>query len=260
MVDTRTATTRRRWRPDFLELLVVGLFLFAMFQVRANQRLGNPAEHNSRIRSFADRYGPSNDSEHGEEWLIRDFYQDRRGGVFVDVGANHYRKFNNTYYLDVMLGWSGIAVEPQTRFDADYATYRPRTRFRSWFVSNESDHEAKLYTLRDNSLVTSGDKSFTERYGSAVKEVTVPTITLNDLLRAEKIEQFDFLNMDIELWEPKALAGFDIRRFRPSLVCIESHPEVMQQILDYFATNGYVVVARYLRVDSENLYFTPANQ
>ena len=117
-------------------------------------------------------------------------------------------------------------------------------------------HEAKLYTLRDNSLVTSGDKSFTERYGSAVKEVTVPTITLNDLLRTEKIEQFDFLNMDIELWEPKALAGFDIRRFRPSLVCIESHPEVMQQILDYFAANGYVVVAKYLRVDSEKTSWT----
>ncbi len=32
--------------------------------------------------------------------------------------------------------------------------------------------------------------------------------------------------MDIELSEPKALAGFTIERFKPELVCIEAHPEV----------------------------------
>jgi hypothetical protein len=63
--------------------------------------------------------------------------------------------------------------------------------------------------------------------------------------------------MDIELAEPKALRGFDIDRFKPELVCIEAHEEVRQQILDYFARHGYVVVGRYLRADTQNLYFTP---
>ena len=93
-----------RWRPDLIELLVVGVFLFAIFAVRGSQRLSRPEDLNAAIKPFADRYGPSNNSQHGEEWLIRDFFQDRRGGVFVDVGANHYQRFNNTYYLDVMLG------------------------------------------------------------------------------------------------------------------------------------------------------------
>ncbi len=207
MADTRTVHARRRWRPDFIELLVVGLFLFAMFALLNNQRVRRPEELNPWIRPFAERYGPSFNSEHGEEWLIRDFYQDRRGGVFVDVGANHYQQFNNTYYLDVILGWSGIAVEPQTRFGDDYATYRPRTRFRSWLVSDSSDQRALLYTLGSNSRVASADKSFTERYGNSLKEVAVATITLNDLLQAEKIESFDFLNMDIELWEPEGSCG-----------------------------------------------------
>jgi hypothetical protein len=63
--------------------------------------------------------------------------------------------------------------------------------------------------------------------------------------------------MDIELSEPKALAGFDIRRFKPQLVCIEAHPEVRQQILDYFAANRYVIIGKYLRADDKNLYFMP---
>ena len=63
--------------------------------------------------------------------------------------------------------------------------------------------------------------------------------------------------MDIELAEPKALAGFDVVRFGPSLVCIEGHAEVRQQIIDYFTNHGYAIVAKYLRADPHNLYFAP---
>ena len=63
--------------------------------------------------------------------------------------------------------------------------------------------------------------------------------------------------MDIELWEPKALAGFSIQRFRPALACVEAHPEVRQQIIDYFVAHGYTLVGKYLRADTHNLYFMP---
>ena len=82
------------------------------------------------------------------------------------------------------------------------------------------------------------------------------TITLNDLLQRERTEGIDLLVMDIELAEPRALAGFDIDRYKPRLVCIESQPQVRQKILDYFDDHGYVVVGKYLRMDTQNLYFT----
>jgi hypothetical protein len=53
------------------------------------------------------------------------------------------------------------------------------------------------------------------------------------------------------------LRGFDIKRFKPSLVCIEGLSPVRQQILDYFARNGYALVGKYMWVDLENLYFAP---
>lgn len=202
-------------------------------------------------------YGPSRYSQFAEEWIIRDFFQDRRGGVFVDVGANHYRDSSTTFYLEEQLGWSGLAVEPLAQFAADYRTYRPRTTFLPFFVSDVSDERAKLYVLDEHTVVSSFDRSFTERTGRNPREMDVPTITMNDLLRKNGIERFDFLSMDIELAEPMALAGFDIRRYRPELVCIESHSEVRQQILDYFATNGYVLVGKYLPADEHNLYFMP---
>ena len=61
--------------------------------------------------------------------------------------------------------------------------------------------------------------------------------------------------MDIELSEPKALAGFDVGRYRPQLVCIEAQPETRQQILNYFMRHGYIVIGKYLRADPRTLYF-----
>lgn len=206
------------------------------------------------------KYGPDRYSQFAEEWIIRDFFQDRRGGVFLDVGANHYQKFSTTYYLERHLGWSGIAVEPLREFEADYRAHRPNTRFMPFFVSDASNQAARMYVLDRDKLVTSGEKQFTERYvraGENPKEVVAPTITLNDLLTSERVTAIDFLSMDIELWEPKALAGFDIAKYRPALVCIETHDEVRQQIFDYFARHGYVVVGKYLHADDHNVYFAP---
>ena len=202
-------------------------------------------------------YGPDTNSENEEEWIIRDFFRDRTGGVFVDVGASHYQINSNTYFLEKSLGWSGLAIEPFTHFEAGYLAQRPKTKFLPFFVSDVSGAEAKMYTYGEDFLASSTDKKFVERFGKNPKEFIAPTITLNDLLSAAKLESLDFLSMDIELSEPKALAGFDIRRFKPQLICIEAHPEVRQQILDYFATNRYVVIGKYLRADDKNLYFKP---
>jgi FkbM family methyltransferase len=211
----------------------------------------------TELAPFREAFGPARNSQWPEEWLIRDFFKDRPTGFFLDVGANHYRKGSNTYYLDVELGWEGIAVEPLVEFANDYARYRPRTRFRPYFVSDVSDQQVRLYSTDRDDRVSSGVAEYVSRAGETPNSREVPTITLDDLLAAEGVARIDFLNMDIELWEPKALAGFDIERFRPALVCIEAHIEVRDDVLDYFARHGYVVVGRYLRADIWNLYFRP---
>src|SRR4030095_16915236 len=124
-------------------------------------------------------------------------------------------------------------------------------------VSDASNQLAKMYLVSKSSLIASGNRDFTEKVGEKAKEIEVPTITLNDLLDSEGVKKIDFMSIDIELWEPKALAGFDVERFRPELVCIEAHPQVRQQIIDYFARHHYVVVGKYLRADINNLYFAP---
>lgn len=208
------------------------------------------------LQPFVDRLGKPQYSSHEEELFVRDFFSDKRGGVFVDVGASHYRDRSNTYYLETVLGWSGIAVDPIVEFAADYRAHRPRTAFFPMFVSSKSDERASVYVGR-NSLFSSGDRGFTDSFTAVERTITAPTITLDDLLTSQKIQRIDFLSIDIELHEPQALAGFNVERFKPALVCIEAHPPVRQQILDYFAGAGYVIVGKYMRADPQNLWFAP---
>jgi len=209
----------------------------------------------TELKALETTYGPAHNSEGPEEWIVRDFFKDARGGMFVDVGANHHQHLSNTYYLETTLGWTGVAIEPQKKFAEGWATFRPKTTFFPLFVSDVSNREATIY-LSENDLVTSSSREFTEAFGP-VTPSTAPTTTLDDILDRLRITRVDFLSMDIELAEPQALAGFSIDRFRPRLAAVEAHPPVRQQILDYFTRHQYSLVGKYWRLDGENFWFAP---
>jgi FkbM family methyltransferase len=203
------------------------------------------------------KYGPVRHSMYFEEWILQDFFRGKRNGVFVDVGSADYQDGSNTWFLENQWGWSGVAIDAQEQYRTGFEKHRPRTRFFALFVADRSNETVQLF-LSAKPGTSSSQEAFSARLSQVVGSVDIATITLNDLLDAQGIKSIDFLSMDIELAEPKALAGLDIQRFKPQLAVVEAHPEVRQQILDYFAANQYVVAGKYLRVDDDNIWFMPA--
>ncbi len=192
-------------------------------------------------------------SQGDEEVIIRDFFQDRRGGVFLDVGSGPPLKNSTTYYLERNLGWTGIGLDALPEYADDYAARRPGTRFRNFIVTDHGGTTESFYWVLGVPGLSSTDPA--RKWGGKelkTERIDVPTTTLDALLEAEGILRIDFLSMDIEGGAPKALAGFDIERFRPALVCIESSvPEVRQ----YFADHGYEPIERYFDHDPVNTYY-----
>lgn len=197
-------------------------------------------------------------SQNDEELLIRYHFDDRRDGFFVDVGAFHWKDASTTLYLEKHLGWTGLAIDANPRFGPGYAKNRPGSEFLSYFVSDHSgDTEAMFEAGPLSSTSEAHIRSFPNMKDSELARIEVPTITLDDLLEARGIEEIDLLSMDIELGEPAALAGFDIERYRPELVCIEASKAVRDQIAAYFAEHGYERIEEYLPLDHVNWYFRP---
>ena len=178
-------------RFDIVEVCLVAAFVAIAVSFASEWWNVHPEE-----AWFRSTYGPARNSLNSEEWIICDFFQDRRDGFFVDVGANHYRDTSNTYYLETELEWSGIAIEPLQQFEAGYREYRPRARFFPLFVSERSDASAKIYLRQSDPLVTSADRQFTQSAGDGVAraarlmgeeivELDVLTSTLDDILDSE---------------------------------------------------------------------------
>jgi FkbM family methyltransferase len=247
--------------------VLIGIVLVALGWVGARKYYAEGAQRVaffgmdglSEVAPILEKYGTGtgHSSRNFEEWIIRDYFQDRSNGIFLDVGANDYRDENNTYYLETKLGWSGVAIDALEEFAPGYREHRKRTQFFALFVSDAANGAAQFFVPEKNKLVASVSREFTEQEGTPGIPRTVPTTTLDAVLAKAGISRVDFLSMDIELSEPKALAGFDIDRFHPALACVEGHPEVRQQILDYFARHRYTMVGKYLRSDPKNLYFKP---
>jgi FkbM family methyltransferase len=195
-------------------------------------------------------------SQGNEELIIRHFFQDRRGGVFLDVGAFHWKNHSTTLYLEHHLGWSGVAIDAQEKYKKGYTQHRPATQFFSFFVSDHSDDVTEFYI---SGAVSSASEEHIRKFGKEgeLKSVEVVTITLDRLLDQLGIEQIDFLSMDIEGSEPPALRGFDIERFKPKLVCIEAIGPGGEAFGPYFEEHGYERIDEYLEYDMVNWYYRP---
>ena len=212
-----------------------------------------------RIQSIPGRTGilaePWKYSVFAEEIIIRDFFQDRQGGFFLDVGAAWPISGSNTYYLEKHLGWTGIGIDALADFAPDWKKLRPNSTFLVYLVTDKTGGEGKFFKSAGLGISSTDRKHASGQwFGVNVEpeEISVPMTTLNDLLDREGVGKIDLVSMDIEGHELSALRGFDIERFQPELVVVEGRrPAVTKHLED----RGYEQIDRYLEMDHTNRYF-----
>ncbi|MFP6580976.1 MAG: FkbM family methyltransferase [Candidatus Hydrogenedentota bacterium] len=194
-----------------------------------------------------------------EEIIIRDFFQDKRNGVYVDLGCAWPDTGSTSFYLDSKLDWDGIAIDALPEYGELWAKKRPESTFVSYAVSDTSGEKVTFYR-NDWTGVSSLIKKQSAKRGGEEKlmEIEVETITLDDLLPMHGITKIDHLTIDIEGAEMGALRGFDIERFLPELVCVETLK--IEEVRAYFNAHGYELIEKYRKADKINIYFSRKKQ
>lgn len=247
---------RRRWAAVFALLTSFGASACRPGSMESDSSTEDTtvvAEHRDIISTETNVF-----SQHGEEVVIRDFFQDRKNGFFLDVGCAWPVHYSNTYYLEKELGWSGIGVDAIADHARRWRNRRPRSKFFNFIVADHSEGVESFYRTESGEL---GISTLTPGAGlgrkSEWKEIKVRTITLTDLLDQNGVSKIDLLSMDIEGAELIALAGFNINRFEPELVVVEVHAVARAPVQEYFSAHGYERIERYDPYDVYNYYFTP---
>ncbi|MGJ9412775.1 FkbM family methyltransferase [Aeromicrobium sp. CF4.19] len=167
-------------------------------------------------------------AQHGEDRLLADRFAGRRRGYFVEVGALDGDELSNTFYFEKALGWTGVLVEANPVQAASCRRNRPESHVagvaavapgqEGTVVLEVADGHAGFSTL---SASRTYHRILQER-GISTTPVEVPATTLDSVLEQAGARAIDFVTIDVEGHERAVLAGFDLRRWRPEVILLES--------------------------------------
>ncbi|MGF6849121.1 FkbM family methyltransferase [Chitinophaga sp. W3I9] len=198
-------------------------------------------------------YGVRAYSSEGEDLILKRIFDQKKKGVYIDVGAHHPFRVSNTYLL-YKRNWTGINIDPLPGSKALFNRHRPKDinleigvsvvkQQLTYFIFNEpalstfSPEKVKEYTQLTKYRV--------------IGERKVDTWPLADILDKYLPENvaIDFITIDAEGLDMEVLRSNNWNKYRPAYVLAESSPfEVLQtdrsELCQFMHQVGYSMFAK----------------
>ena len=200
-----------------------------------------------------------------DEYVYTKFFQGKKDGFFVDIGAHDGISLNNTYALE-LIGWKGICIEPtpyifeelvenrkcevvkialcNKKGEMDFLVLRGYTQMLSGLMDNyDPRHLQRIQG--ELTIVHEGKKGTKE----LIKSQTDTFMSLNTP------NIIDFVSLDVEGSELKILEGIDFNLKKIKVMAIENnyHDPNINKIL---FNNGFTI-DRYM--DCDTIFVNPKN-
>ena len=198
-------------------------------------------------------------SQHKQDEFIIDYFNSKRDGIFLDIGAHDGECLSNTYVLEKEFGWTGICFEPmlhefkkleKTRASINYNVAVYDTKGIETFTMLDYDgYPDMLSGITKDITVAHMNGIYREQnaIGGIIKQIKVETVVLNDILEENKIYDIDFMSIDTEGSELKILKSIDFNKFNIKVIVCENGPGI-PDIRNFMKTVGYNFHKR-LRID-----------
>ncbi|MBU0655718.1 MAG: FkbM family methyltransferase [Gammaproteobacteria bacterium] len=190
----------------------------------------------------------------GEQELVRDFFNHKSDGFYVDVGANHPTIESQTYHVE-QRGWDGLLIEPLTSYVKLLKQQRKGYTVQAACSSPENHDKILKLLVAGGHSTLNADPIAVGTHSSEYAQVTCKT--LDSILEENHVPLgFDFISIDIEGHEMEMFKGFTLTKWKPRLVLIEDHVTTHEKH-NHMINNGYQLLLRtglnswYVQ-DSEN--------
>jgi FkbM family methyltransferase len=182
-----------------------------------------------------------------QDLAVLEFYKNKKGGYFIEIGASDGIEFSNTYLLEKEYEWKGICVEPiPSKMDA-LKKNRPNSIYVDKAVYNQSGLKLSFDIANDFDLLSGLSDTIChlhkQRVDANKTTIIVETITLNDMLEQANAPAFiDYISLDVEGVEFEILSIFDFSKHMFGLIDVEHNwiEPKRTQIRDLLISNGYV--------------------
>jgi len=154
--------------------------------------------------------------------LIVDYiFKNKKNGFYLDVGAQHPVSNNNTYLL-FKKGWNGINIDLDKKNIDLFKIARPKDMNLNYAVS-DSEKEVDLFFYHDTSPINTLSKEVSNFQKAKVNKIKkIQTKSLDHILENINLtNHIDYINIDVEGHEGQVLKGFNIDKYKPSVISVE---------------------------------------
>ena len=160
-------------------------------------------------------------SFNGVDLLVDYIFKSKKNGFYLDIGAQHPVSNNNTYLL-FKKGWNGINIDLDEKNINLFKLARPKDVNLNFAIS-DSEKEVDLFYYHDSSPINTLSKNVSDFQAAKVSKIKkIKTKILNNVLEDLSFKNhIDYMNIDVEGHEIQVLKGFDISKYKPSVISIE---------------------------------------
>ena len=154
----------------------------------------------------------------GIDVIVDSILKDKKRGIYVDVGCHHPLINNNTYLL-FKRGWKGINIDLDFSSIDMFNYFRPNDDNQKVALSNKKGF-SKLYFFHNRAAKNTIYKA----RGKGAKLIKkIETNTLDNVIKNSKLnfKKIDFLSIDVEGNEINVLKGFNLKKYKPTVVILE---------------------------------------
>lgn len=170
---------------------------------------------------------------------VIDYYKGKKGGYFIDIGANDGVSYSNTLRLEYEYQWTGVCFEPlKPEFERLISIRKAQCINKAVYdVSN------KTLTFSVNSLLSGISDHLSDKYDSSNwQKVDVQTITLLEALDSINAPRFiEYASIDTEGSEQEILNGMDFTKYIIGYITIEHNYEKERRLAmrEHLCSRGY---------------------
>lgn len=173
--------------------------------------------------SSLNRFGRISYSLAGEDLILARYFEEKKTGFYVEVGAYHPVRFSNSY-LFYKKGWRGINIDARPGSMKLFNKIRPHDNNIEAAVSDRKE-ELTYYMFNEPALNGFNKDISTERETQKFKIIDkkqIKTNLLADILDEHcQQKHLDFMSVDVEGFDLQVLKSNNWERFRPEIILVE---------------------------------------